>query len=574
MRRGTIPDRAGGLLIALAGAAAIAAIAAVRVPAPAPAPGAAGADSLPGGIPFSATVETVTQLEARAAAGLFDWLMITGWATWAVGVVTILALWADRAARSRAEIVVHRAMGASRTALARGALRQGLWLALWAAVLGLPAGSVAAWTLGAPWSAGGLDLARAVVPIVIGTGAVILLGAAFPLWGARSRRAVGLEPAPTPLGIVTLQLGAGLALVVAGGLVTEHARQVIAGDVSPPLAPGQEIVQVAAAGTEPLDLEHLVDQAREANVAISITLPGGHLGRGPVDRMITDCGQCLMGTIFVRWRPLRATFLTATADTFQARGIPIVAGRGFSDHDRTGAPMVAVVNRQLAHRYFERGQPLGRTVLLGGTMGGTPYQVVGVVDDPPATGLGATLQPREVIYLSALQHPATRAEVLGPAGHPLPPALAAMVTRRVAASVLLAEALAPGQRVGRWFRAEGALALLLALASTSALLILWVRSLREEIALRRAVGARQRDVRRLVLRRALRTGLLGVAIGIGLFGVGLWPELGRLVPGVPAWDTVQVARAAGLLLAATLVAALVPLRLLRRFTPANLLSSP
>mgnify|MGYP001397467369 CR=1 FL=1 len=62
---------------------------------------------------------------------------------------------------------------------------------------------------------------------------------------------------------------------------------------------------------------------------------------------------------------------------FETLRLPIVAGRGFTDADRDGAPRVVVVNETLARRLWPGEDPLGKAIL---TAGGEAV-VVGVVRD-------------------------------------------------------------------------------------------------------------------------------------------------------------------------------------------------
>jgi putative ABC transport system permease protein len=60
-------------------------------------------------------------------------------------------------------------------------------------------------------------------------------------------------------------------------------------------------------------------------------------------------------------------------------GIPLVAGRDFTDSDRTGAPGVAIINQYLARQLFPDRSPVGE-MLEGGANASSPT-IVGVVKD-------------------------------------------------------------------------------------------------------------------------------------------------------------------------------------------------
>ena len=70
-------------------------------------------------------------------------------------------------------------------------------------------------------------------------------------------------------------------------------------------------------------------------------------------------------------------------------------GRDFTDDDRAGAPLVAIVNQAFVRRYQLGQQPIGRTVRIGVSNGETRYEIVGLVGDSvytsPRDGMMATM---------------------------------------------------------------------------------------------------------------------------------------------------------------------------------------
>ena len=113
----------------------------------------------------------------------------------------------------------------------------------------------------------------------------------------------------------------------------------------------------------------------------------------------------------VPWHQVLATHEMVSADTFRALGVKMVAGRSIGSEDRWDAPRVAVVNRALAARHFQRGEAIGRQLMVG-LKRSEWYTVVGIVDDPAPAGFGAALQPEYTVYLSVLQHPVPQVDVL------------------------------------------------------------------------------------------------------------------------------------------------------------------
>ncbi len=545
--------RSVGLIIA-AGALALAALLAVTMgsPVPAPIPG------IDGGFRWNPTARDASALQAAAVGQLLDWLKVAGWAAFTVGAISVLALFGHVASAAGNELVVHRAVGASRRTLVRRAIGGGILLGLVAIAsgtglgLGGAAGATGAWP-GPPvvWHwAGTLPLFLLMFTAVV--------GALFMLTGLGTRRLAEPPPAVPPLTIPAVQLGLALAVTVAGAMVIRRVDRVVATGPESAIARGWLVTATAPETTLEQRAARYDSLLRsfEANGATlaSLTNAGGHLGLGTVDRLVTDCGQCYVGGIFLRWRDLDAGYHTVSADTFQARGIKVVEGRGITTADQIGSQPVAVVNLHLAQRYFESGQPVGRDVFLGGRLGSTPYRVVGVVDDGKPEGLGGGQGPLERVYLSSLQHPSSHMEIwTSGATRPRSGAGAAVSYR-----AYIAAQRAPLRWFGRWFEIEGTLALLLGAIGTGALLWLWVRALRPELGLRRAVGATRGRVLLEILGPAAKAGLGGAAAGVVFFGPTLWPEVSRIATGMEWWQPALILPIGAVLVAAAIAGALVP----------------
>src|SRR5262249_26363626 len=121
--------------------------------------------------------------------------------------------------------------------------------------------------------------------------------------------------------------------------------------------------------------------------SVSLTATGGLVGLGVVAPVTTDCGQCSEGGIYLPWHVVAATHQFVSADTFHALGVHVLAGRGIDRSDQWGSAPVAVVSRSLALRHFQRGEAIGRRILLGDDPR-TWHTVVGIVNDSPGQGLG------------------------------------------------------------------------------------------------------------------------------------------------------------------------------------------
>jgi predicted permease len=89
-----------------------------------------------------------------------------------------------------------------------------------------------------------------------------------------------------------------------------------------------------------------------------------------------------------------------TGGFFTAMGIPLLKGRLFDARDRGDAPLVAVVDKEFADRYWPGGSPIGKRIHRGGK--GTWMSIVGVVGTIKVDDLGA-LDRRGTVYFSQIQ---------------------------------------------------------------------------------------------------------------------------------------------------------------------------
>ncbi|MFI5234623.1 MAG: FtsX-like permease family protein [Gemmatimonadales bacterium] len=525
------------------------------------------------GILWSVEMQDPTALHHIGVVTIFQLLLGVAAGVLAVAWLTTLAISAARAAARSPEISIRRSVGATRRHLLLAHLAEGAFVAaaalLFGGTIGWLAGGAAAATwpglLGAAASALTLTAASAIA-------AAIILGALFPL--AYARRSVPLHRAsPGPLGLTVpaFQLGLSLTVLVAAGLLWREAAR-LTHPAAGPVADSVLFQITAAKDSAPLDraaaYARLLRQlgATPGVAAVSLANRGEVIGAGVADRAIARCGSgCMWGAR----QPVRAMHYLVSADSFRAVGLKLLAGRAFTDRDDGDAPKVAVVNQSFALLHFHDGDPIGHQIEIGRGLHNI-YTVVGEVEDRPPAGIGGGLAPRNVIYLSVLQHPAPAVELLVRAVDPsrltqLPLAAdvrtllgptAGEIVRTTPASVEAAEA-APLAWFARLFALEGWVMLAIATIGTFVTMRQWVDSLLAELGLRRAVGARRWQVIGYVLAHAAAVAVVGLTFGL-LFGLGVWGTLQNVIAGTPAWDGQLVRGAAALLALATLAGALWP----------------
>ncbi|HTP44351.1 MAG TPA: ABC transporter permease [Candidatus Acidoferrum sp.] len=265
---------------------------------------------------------------------------------------------------------------------------------------------------------------------------------------------------------------------------------------------------------------------------------------------------------------------------FHSMGIPIVAGRDFSDSDDATRQRVLVVDELLAQRTWPGESALGKELNVevckeGGFVRGTGV-VIGVVKH--ARNLQLTDDGRPQVYQSFAQSPREiLAYTVRTTGDPQ--ALVGAVRAEVArfdADLPLAK-VRPMSEYVRLARAASRFTMLLAAALAALALILAsigiygvtsysVSQRRNEMGIRIALGAQRRDILKLVLSQGMGSVAAGVLIGL-LLSLLLMPAIAGILFGVRPTDALTYAAVALFLSAVALLACYVPARRAMRVDP-------
>ena len=215
-------------------------------------------------------------------------------------------------------------------------------------------------------------------------------------------------------------------------------------------------------------------------------------------------------------------------DFFKTLGVPLLKGRTFTAQDREGAPLVAVVDEELAQRYWKNVEPVGKRITFSGETDSvqTWIEVVGVVGHTKHEGLDA--DARIQLYLPYPQAGTGFMSIaVRTAGDPL------QVVNSVRAAVHSVDRDLPisnintmdkllEQSVGQRRLSMLLLMLFAAIALTLASIGIYgvmsysVTQRSHELGVRMALGAARSNVLALVVRQGMTLALIGV--GIGLLG--------------------------------------------------------
>lgn len=257
---------------------------------------------------------------------------------------------------------------------------------------------------------------------------------------------------------------------------------------------------------------------------------------------------------------------TGSPDFFRTMGTRILAGRGITTEDRRGAPPIIVVSEAMAHRLWPGRKALGQCVRIDADT--APCRtVVGIVEDIKQRSLTETGGATYYLPADQLDEGAYGlfVRVVGRAVDASETIRRRLQQEMPGASyvtiVPLARILDTEQRPWRagatMFLVLGGLALVVAAIGLYSVIAYDVAQRTQELGVRIALGARLRDVLRLVLGDGLRLALGGIAAGAVLALVGgRW--IGTLLFAVSPRDP-TVFGAVTLVLALTaLVASLIP----------------
>jgi predicted permease len=497
-----------------------------------------------------------------------------------------------RAATRRREFAIRAAIGASRVRLLRQLLAEGVVLA----AAGGAAGLLFAWWAGR--AVAGLGLGILPVPVsfdfaIDRTVLLFAIAASFvtaltcslvPAWSAskpalvpdlkataerRGRRRLALSDA-----LVVGQLALSLVLLIAGSLLTRGliaARDTDLGFDPNPVSSLTFNLQMNG-----YDLDRAM-AFRERAIETLAALPGvtavSTATRLPLAPDISAEGVLVPGRHQATDQATITDSVNVGADYFKTVGVPLVAGRAFTEDDVRQHRQVAIVNETMARLYWPDGSALGRHLHTAG-FDSPPLEIVGISRDHKVRSVGES--PRAYLHL-----PATRSRTINlvvrtatSAAASLPALRQALwslepdilFTEDVAASEVAATTMAPTTIGAAVLGAFGLLALVLAAVGLYGVIAYSVSQRTREVGIRLALGADRRRVLTMVIMQGGRLALGGIFVGA--LGAALVARLlDSMLYGVSGLDPVAYVVAAGMLLLVALLANLVPAMAAARIDP-------
>ncbi len=513
-----------------------------------------------------------------------------------IACVNVASLLLGRATVRWKEISVRAALGASRWNLIRLMLSESLVLGLLGGVFGLLLAA-----FGVEWL---IKINPAALPnpkdisidrIVVGFTMLmsVLTGIVFgalPAWQLtrtnlsqamrESTRSASGSAKLTVIrnGLVVLEIAASLVLLVTAGVLLKsfwkllevnpgfQAENVVKGDIALPRAKYKDEWQQAEFFRR--TLESIRSMPGVESAAITTNLPFNN-GRGATSFEIDG-------------RPTPPNADTPNADNheissayFKTMGIPIRAGRDFTDADVRTSPGVVIINEKLAKLYWPNENPIGKHLTIGTPEEeklygkGVSREIVGVIGNVKLLQLTDDFNPE--LYVPAEQLPTSRATLVI-RGKAAPESLINSigqvvrsidpdqpVRRPLTLEAMVARSVAPQRFITTLLLVFAGLAIVLAVVGIYGVMTYVVSQRTQEIGIRLALGAQRSDVLRMVIFQGMRLAAIGIGIGlIAAFAVSRL--LTKLLFEVSPTDTVAYAGVSILLATVVLLACLIPAR--------------
>ncbi len=511
----------------------------------------------------------------------------------AVGLVLLIAcanlanLLLAQAARREKEMTVRAALGAGRGRLLRQLLTESTLLSLAGGVVGLV---LAYWGRGLLWSyrpsfikQDDVNLALDSHVLLFTLGIALLTGALFgaaPAFKASAPdladalkaggrgNSVGWRSNPVRSLLVVVETALALVALVGAGLFIRSQQN------AQRIDPGFESEKLFVMAVDLGALHYTEGQAQQfyrsvverANSApgvqtatVAENLPMG----GGFSRTVFPEGQDEASG----YRGTLTLTDSIEPNYFDTLRIPILEGRAFTDNDRKDRQLVAVVSQAMAKHFWPNESAVGKRFhFFGDTV---LREIVGVSGNTVVNQIGDPPQP--VAYLPMAQEYSTFATVqVRTTGEP---EAAIGTVRSVVQSLdtnlaitdvqtireIMNQALWAPRMGAALLALFGGLALVLAAVGVYGVLSYSVNQQRHEIGIRRALGAQEGDVMRLVAGQGMLLAVAGLVLGLLLSGL-FARLLASLLFGVSAMDPWTFLGVTTILLVVALIACYIPAR--------------
>ncbi len=510
-----------------------------------------------------------------------------------------------RGLKSRAQISVRVALGASRLRLMRRALVESVLLAIIGGALGIGVAYggtrlilYLAFEIGGPNNYVPVSPTPAWPVLLFTLGVSILTGVIFgtaPAWMTShadpvealrgANRSVGGRRSWVQRSLVVAQAAMSLVLLSAAAFLTQSLGNLEHQDFGFD-SQGRYIAWInpTLGNIKPEQMEQLfrrIDESLRETAGVRMATPALY---APMT------GDSWNNGVRIQGRPepgpkedTGAGYVRVMPGFFETIGAKIMMGRPFTEDDTAATPNVAVVNEAFVRRFFKGQNPIGQHFGPNRLRYASTYEIVGVVRDIRYMTYDYKEPVGPMYWVSETQtarfddpdwaqgekwsHYLYNIVIWAPGD---PPAMEQKVRKAIASvdpGLVVDDVNLYSKVVSTDFKQQnmiatltslfGLLGLVLAAVGLYGVMAYTVEQRTNEIGLRMALGADRADVITMVLRGALWQ----VGIGLGL-GIPLAILAGKLMKdqlyGVQPWNPMMLAGATALLLVAAVLAAVAP----------------
>ena len=269
----------------------------------------------------------------------------------------------------------------------------------------------------------------------------------------------------------------------------------------------------------------------------------------------------------------RGRFRTVSPGFFAALGVPIIAGRDFSDADRADAEPVVIISESVAKRMFPGQDAVNRRFMWTDPV--MQFVSAKMTEPRRIVGIAADVDDENVVPGPALSvyHPFEQAIGGGRMfvhAKTDPYALVPPITKIIrglsadqpveeAATLedIRAEVLAPDRLNALVFGGFAAVALMIAVVGVAGVLAFSVSARTREFGIRLAIGSAPRHLLTRVLGEGTTIAIIGVVAGV-VGGFVLARIVGAYIPDIRLPELLPALLAAGILIACAVIASLMP----------------
>jgi putative ABC transport system permease protein len=269
-------------------------------------------------------------------------------------------------------------------------------------------------------------------------------------------------------------------------------------------------------------------------------------------------------------------FNMVTPDYYKTFGIRITRGRAFTDADTAGGMPVAIINSEVAKKYFPDVDPLTQQLVIDKLIPGVTdvgasvsWQIVGVYENvrnggPQSDGFtevdvpfAQSPWPGVSMAVRTAADPDGMAKSLAAVIRSVDPDLPMADVKSM--DHLLEESVGDERFAAFLFGGFAFIALALAAFGIYGVMSFAVAQRTREIGLRMALGAGEGQVMKLIMKEGMTLGVLGLLIGLlGAYGIGRLMK--SMLYGVGSIDGVAFSAVATILLLSALIACYIPAR--------------